>query len=59
MKITKKTRKLLNGMNKITKQNFAKGFKSPVFKDIAFPGHLPNFVKIAKGTPYVNEANFA
>tara|TARA_B110000902_G_C13967973_1_gene460065 strand:+ start:346 stop:525 length:180 start_codon:yes stop_codon:yes gene_type:complete len=58
MKITKKMRKKTNGMNAITKQHFADGFRNPHFRDIAPEGSLPNFVKVLKGIPYVNAANF-
>lgn len=58
MKTTKKMRKQANGMNAATEEHFKEGFKAPVLKDIAFPGNMPNFVKVRKGTPYVNIANF-
>lgn len=54
MKLTKKQMKKQKGMNSITKSNFAKGFKSPMYKNIAPAGQLEHFVKVQKGTPYVN-----
>lgn len=58
MKITKKQMKKQKGMNSITKSNFANGFKPPVYRNMAPAGQLEHFVKVQKGTPYVNESNF-
>ena len=62
MKVTKKARKLKNGMNAITKLNFKAGFKLPIYS--GKEGHmeggklLPAYSKIRRGTPYVNPNNF-
>lgn len=58
MKITKKMYKKTNGMNAITKKHFTDGYKRPVYQDKAPLGNLPMFVKVRKGTPYVNKENF-
>ena len=63
MKVTKRQRKLKNGMNAITKLNLKIGFKRSLYcgSDGYMQGGklLPAFSKIRNGTPYVNPSNFA
>mgnify|MGYP003642458253 CR=1 FL=1 len=58
MKVTKKMRKKAEGMNAITRKNYEEGFKPEKFHNIAEFGDVVNYVKVAKGTPYVNPNNF-
>ncbi len=58
MKLTKKQIKKKKGMNAATKKAFKSGFKNPVYRNLAPAGMLENFVKVQKGTPYVNAENF-
>lgn len=58
--LTKRQRKLANGMNAVTQQWFEDGHKTPQYVNInsGHPDKLPHYVKVAKGTPYVNIKNF-
>ena len=63
MKITKRMRKKLNGMNSATKMHFKVGFRPPVFSgengSVNERGALiPPYTKMLGGTPYVNPNNF-
>ena len=58
MKITKKMKKKINGMNYQTKSNFEDGFKPETFKNIAPKFEPAVFKKVKGGTPYVNPLNF-
>lgn len=58
MKETKRQRKLRKGMNAATLEAYTKGHKPPAYKNIAGPNQLETFVKVQKGIPFVNPANF-
>lgn len=58
MKETKKQRRMRKGMNAAAFGAYAKGHKTPVYKNIAPPNQLEVFVKVQKGVPFVNPANF-
>jgi hypothetical protein len=60
MKLTKKEKKKLLGMNSATKVALKKGHKQPIFRELMDMNNMPtgDFVKIAIGVPYVNLSNF-
>ena len=63
MKVTKRKRKRLNGMNSATAMHFKAGFSPPRYAgengSIDNKGALiPPYSKIGSGTPYVNPDNF-
>ena len=57
-KITKKQRKLEQGMNHVTAQNHKEGYSAPIYRNMAGAGQIPDFVKVREGVPYVNPENF-
>lgn len=59
MKVTKKQRKLRDGMNHATLQAFNQGYQPPKIVNVN-EGQplLPRYMKVAKGVPYVNPLNF-
>ena len=63
MKVTKRERKKINGMNAITRIHAARGFSAPKFTGneavtLADGKVLLPFSKIQNGTPSVNPNNF-
>lgn len=58
MKLTKKMRKLRDGMNKATQEAFKEGHKPPQYFNITQPPMQPHFIKVGKGVPYVNPLNY-
>lgn len=60
MKLTKKSRKKLLGMNSATKRAFRLGHKAPTYMQEPSVNGIQsnNYVKVAAGVPYVNPENF-
>ena len=63
MKVTKRERKKINGMNAITRIHAARGFSAPKFTGsetitLADGKSILPFSKIQNGTPHVNWNNF-
>jgi hypothetical protein len=60
MKLNKKARKKLLGMNSATKRAFKLGHKAPVYmQEPPVNGIIGNhYIKFTAGIPYVNPENF-
>ena len=57
--MTKKQRKLRDGMNAITKAAYEKGHTPPLYVNRnEGKALLPEYIKVGKGVPYVNPLNF-
>lgn len=62
MKITKRMRKKIKGMNAATKAALENGFEPPRYNgsEPVMVGYdlIPPYAKMSKGVPYVNQFNF-